>query len=513
MSVHSYLACDLGAESGRVMLGTFTDGWLGLQQIHRFPNGPFYFDEAQRWELPRIFAEILTGLRKTTAIRAIVDSISVTSWGVDYALIGERESLLALPYHYRDPRTEGSYASVMDAGWTDLIFSETGLQFMPINTLYQLIAERQANPARFELAAKFLPIADYIHFLLSGVLLAERSLASTTQLYNPRTQSWSRPVIDTVRLPERIFPNLVDSATRIGALRAEIAAETGLGSIAVVAGCSHDTAAAVAAVPATGSDWAFISSGTWSLLGVELSAPLISGQVRVRNFTNEAGFDNTTRFLKNIDGLWLLQQARKELAPKEVALDYAALTQEAAGAPALRSLFDASDPRFGQAGDVLEKIATWCTGSGQAAPQTTGEFVRSIFESLALLYARTLAELEHILERPLRVVHIVGGGSQCDLLNQMVANATGRVVIAGPVEATSAGSLLLQAVALGHLKGSGSIRDAVRNVVRTSFPTRRFVPRDTALWVEAARTLGFTLPAPLPAPDPAPPSVEIPPAS
>ncbi len=476
MSALSYVACDLGAESGRVILGTFDGSRVRLEEVHRFPNEPVNLGGSLRWNVLRLFQEILVGLGKIATRKVKVESISVDSWGVDYAWLGAGQPLLAQPHHYRDPRTEAVFQSVLESGLGDLIFAETGLQFMPINTLYQIVADRQKCPGLIELADFFLPTADYLHFLLSDVAVAERSLASTTQLYNPVTRDWSGPLREALQLPRKIFPPLVDSATRLGSLRKDLGDDTGLGSVEVVATCSHDTGAAVAAVPATGEDWAFLSSGTWSLMGVELSAPLISPEVRSRGFTNEAGFAGTTRFLKSLVGLWILQESKREWARQGRSYDYAALAAAAGDAEPYRSIIDPLDSRFQRPGRMLEKIQEFCRETNQAEPATPGQFVRCIYESLAALYARTLGELRELTGRRLGVLHIVGGGSQSELLNQWVADATGCVVMAGPVEATAVGNVLLQAVAMGQLSSLQSLR----GIVRSSFEIRRFDPRPEA---------------------------------
>jgi rhamnulokinase len=485
VSACSYVACDLGAESGRVILGTLDCGRVRLEEVHRFPNEPVSLDGSLRWNLPRLFQEILTGFGKVAARGVKVESISVDSWGVDYAWMGAGQPLLAQPHHYRDPRTESAFQSVTESALADLVFEETGLQFMPINTLFQILADRQKSPGLVALADLFLPTADYLHFLMSGVAVAERSLASTTQMYNPVTRDWSRPLREALQLPEKIFPPIVASGTRLGPLREDIANETGLGPVEVVATCSHDTGAAVAAVPATGEDWAFLSSGTWSLIGVELNAPLINPEVRARGFTNEAGFAGTTRFLKSLVGLWILQEARRDWARQGRHLDYAGLAAAAGDAEPFRSVIDPLDPRFLRPGRMLEKVAAFCRETDQPEPETPGHFVRCIYESLALMYARTLGELRELTGRTLGVLHIVGGGSQSELFNQWVADATGCVVMAGPVEATAVGNVLLQALAMGQLSSAQSLRGIVRN----SFGIRRFRPRPEASWQTLAARL------------------------
>jgi rhamnulokinase len=483
MSGSSYIACDLGAGSGRVILGSIVDGKLTLDEIHRFTSEPVRMGDSIRWNVIGIFQELKAGLRKVAESGRQVASVSVDSWGVDYALLNARQPLLALPHQYRDPRTDAVYeATVKEAGTKELIFAETGLQFMSINTLYQLIAELEQNPDLLGVADQFLNIGDYVNFLFSGAAKAEQSLASTTQIYNPRTRGWSKELIKAFGLPERIFPEIVPSGTKLGKLLLEIREETNLPEIDVIASCSHDTGAAVAAVPATGDDWAFLSSGTWSLIGVELPSPLINEKVRACNFTNEGGFGGTTRFLKNITGMWLLQELQREWKREGRELDYDELTRQAAKAEPFRSLINPSDDRFAKPGNMAEKIAAFCRETGQPAPETQGQFARCVYESLALLYRSTLDDVEQLTGRTIRKLHIVGGGSKSTLLNQFAGNATGRTVVAGPVEATAAGNVLIQAIALGHV---GSLA-AAREIVRASFPVQEFKPEQNAEWQRAA---------------------------
>ena len=482
MSEHHYIACDLGAESGRVILGRLAGGQVTLEEIHRFPNGAVKIAGSLRWDVLRIFEELKSGLRKIAARRVQVESFSVDSWGLDYVLSGAGQPMLALPCHYRDARTDRTYAAALKSPGAELIFAETGIQFMPINTLYHLIAEQENSPRVLEIAERFLTIADYLHFLLCGVAVIEESLASTTQLYNPTTRAWSDRLIETFGFPRKIFPPIVPSGTRLGPLLAEVAAEIGGDAFEVIATCSHDTGAAVAAVPASGRDWAYLSSGTWSLIGVELPAPRITDAARAHNFTNEAGFGGTTRFLKNIVGLWLLQECRRAWALDRRNYDYATLAAESERATPFGALINPNDARFWKPDAMPEKIAAYCRETGQPAPETPGQFTRCIYESLALLYARTLGEIGQVTGRAITRLHIVGGGSQSRLLNQFAASATGCTVHAGPVEATALGNVLLQAVALGHLASL----PALREVVRASFAIESYEPQDRSAWQQAA---------------------------
>jgi rhamnulokinase len=482
MNPNHYIACDLGAESGRVMLGRLEDGRLELEELHRFPSAAVAVLGSLRWDVLRIFEELKTGLRILAQRKLPIGSLSVDSWGVDYVLINPVHPVLWPPFHYRDSRTEETYDKVRADVGEEVIFAETGVQFMSINTIYHLASDLEKSRPLLELAECFLTIGDYFNYLFSGVPRVDESNASTTQLYDPRTHTWSGVLVERCGFPAKIFPKIVAPGTILGPLSSEVRAETGLGELQVVATCSHDTGAAVAAVPADDDeDWAYLSSGTWSLLGVELPAPLINERVRELNFTNEAGYGGTTRFLKNIVGLWLLQECRREWLKQGRQLDYAALIGEAERAEPFRSLIDPRAVRFIKPGNMPERIVHFCLDAGQSAPETPGQFVRCILESLALLYRVTLEEIEQVTGRTVRRLHIVGGGSRNVLLNEFAANATKRQVIAGPVEATAIGNVLIQAIALGHLKSL----TAVRRIVRDSFVLQTFEPRGTEDW-EAA---------------------------
>ena len=477
MTTHSYLACDLGAESGRVILGTLDEGRLTLEEVYRFPNGPLHTGGGLRWDIHALWNEIKTGL-KLAAGRGQPESVSVDSWGVDYVRVDAALTPLALPFHYRDPRTDLVFAAAQKTASPEVIFAETGIQFMPINTLYQLLAEQAEALAETD---QFLLIADYFGARLSGIGVAERSLASTTQLYHPERREWSEALTAGFGLPRSVFPTLVDSGTILGPLTPEIAAETSLRDVQVIATCSHDTGAAVAAVPEEGDDWAFLSSGTWSLLGVELPAPLINPQVQAANFTNEIGHGGSVRFLKNIAGLWIVQECRRAWQAAGQDYGYDELTRLAAEAAPLRCLLHPADARFLAAGAMPKKVQDFCRETGQPVPESPGEIVRCALESLALSYKDTLAQMEMLTGRRLTRLHVVGGGSRTALLNQFAADGTGRQVLAGPVEATAAGNVLLQALALGHLADAA----ALRRTVRDSFSIETYMPSNSAAWQEA----------------------------
>ncbi len=476
-----HVACDLGAESGRVILGRLEAGKLALEEIHRFTSGAVTINTTLRWDVLRIFEELKTGLKKIGDRKVTVASLSVDSWGVDYVLLHGTEPFLTAPYHYRDSRTESATKRVFQKVSPEEIFEETGIQFLVFNTLFQLDCDVEKNRKVMEITDGFLNIGDYFNYLFSGVRKAEESLASTTQLYNPKTRSWSAKLIRALGVPKQIFPEIVPSGTKLGPLLPEVSKSTDLSNVEVVATCSHDTGAAVAAVPAEGSGWAYLSSGTWSLLGVESPAAVITEKARKYNFTNEAGYGGTTRLLKNIVGLWVIQECRREWLCKGKEYTYEQLSALAGEAKPMRSFIHPAAARFGKPNDMPGKIVAYCQETHQPVPEKPGEFIRCVFESLALLYRQTMEEIETVTGNKIKRLHIVGGGCKSRLLNQFAANAIQREVLAGPVEATAIGNLLIQALAMGHLN---SLHE-MRRIVKNSFPLDTFSPCETASWENA----------------------------
>ena len=480
MSTH-YLAVDLGAESGRVMLGTLNAGKLDLKEIHRFPNTPVFISNSWRWNILQLFAEIKSGLKKAAALGLPIRGVSTDSWGVDYVLLKGSEPMLTPSYQYRDARTDHTYEQIENVLKREDIFEETGIQFMSFNTICQFYDDLTHRRAVFDSADGFLTIADYFNYLLSGNRALEVSMASTTQLYNPRTRDWSAVILDSLGLQKSFFPKIVPSGTRLGKVTKSMAEELGLKNAEVIATCSHDTGAAVASVPAEGKGWAYMSSGTWSLLGVERTKPVISLQSRALNYTNEIGYGNSVRFLKNIVGLWLVQECRRQWLSEGTEYSYEQLGEMAAAAKPLQFLINPDDPRFVKAGDMPQKIAAYCRERGQAEPKTPGEFIRCALESLALLYRKSIANLENITGEKIDRLHIVGGGIKNKLFNQIIADAIGRTVITGPVEGTAAGNILIQAIAMGELKSLAELRTVVRN----SFEVETWKPVPSPAWDKA----------------------------
>jgi rhamnulokinase len=472
------LAFDLGAESGRGVLGLFDGRQLRLEVVHRFPNGPVRTLDTLHWDVLRLHGEMLAALRRCAAEHGGVDSLGVDTWGVDFALLGRGGTLLGNPRHYRDPHTEG----VLEEGFARVpraeVFRQTGLQFMRFNTLFQLLALQRDRSPLLDAAETLLFMPDLFHYFFTGVKVNEFTDATTSQLYDPAARGWAFDLVQRFGLPGRILGTIVPPGTVLGPLRASVATETGLQPVPVVAPASHDTGSAVAAVPASGESWAYISSGTWSLMGAELPAPLINEQVQRYNFTNEGGVGGTIRFLKNVMGLWLVQECRRAWERAGQNYSYADLMQLAAAAPPFVSLVDPDDAGFILPASMPAALADFCRRTGQPAPTEPGAVVRCALESLALRYRWVLERLEELLGRRLDVIHIVGGGCQNTLLCQLAADACNRRVLAGPVEATAIGNVLVQALGLRLL---GSLAEA-REVVRQSFEVVPYEPQNPGAW-------------------------------
>jgi len=474
-----YLACDLGADSGRVILGTLDNGKISLEELHRFPTGATKVHGALHWEFDRLLNELKTGLKKAAAKNLPISGISTDSWGVDYVCYDQRGLPMSPVWCYRDSRTAQGVENVKDKIEWPIIFAETGIQFMSLNTLYQVATEPAERLAK---AKHLLLIADAVNYFCSGVARNEVSLASTTQMYNPIHKRWSKRLFSVLGLRDDLFAPICPSGTRLGPMKKNLALEVGLPQIEVIASCSHDTAAAVAAVPASGGNWAYLSSGTWSLIGVEKPQPVINDQSRNLGFTNEIGYGDTVRLLKNIVGLWLIQESRRYWMKTGKKFEFAELEQQAAAAAPFVSLINPDDPRFLSPDEMPKKIAAFCRETGQPEPKDIGACVRCIYESLALSYRSAMRKLERLNGGKIEKLHIVGGGSQANLLNQFAANALNIPVLAGPTECTGLGNILVQAIALGHLES----HEAAREVVRNSFELKTYTPQDPVQWEAAA---------------------------
>ncbi|HYE30113.1 MAG TPA: rhamnulokinase family protein [Methylomirabilota bacterium] len=478
MSEFNCLAFDLGAESGRLMHGGLADGQLFLNELSRFPNHAIQSGNHLYWDADALLQNVRKSLTEAAGRGVRYESISTVSWGLDYFLFKGR-NILQPVFHYRDSRNAcGKQRLFSKITWPEL-FEETGIQEMPINTSYQLAAE---DPARLRGADRLLSIADGINHLLGGKAAIEETMASTFQIYNPRTRAWSRKILDALDLPGELLGPLCKPGARLGFVAPHYG--NALRQTEIIATCSHDTAAAVAAIPAHGSqpgEWAYISSGTWSLLGVELNDPIITDEARDLNFTNEVGYGKTIRLLKNIIGLWLIQECRRAWEANGQRIAYDELTRLAYNAEPFRTLINVADSRFVAPGEMPARIQAYCKEASQSQPSSAGEFARAIFESLALQYRRTLDRVQRLTGTRVDRLHVVGGGCKNALLNQFTANATGVPVIAGPVEATALGNVLVQAITVGHFN---SLADA-RAAVARSFPTTTYQPENTAGWEEA----------------------------
>jgi rhamnulokinase len=479
-----YLAVDLGAESGRVMLGTLTPECIDLKELHRFANVPLDRNGSLVWDLASLFFEIKTGLIEAARLNLSIDGVSVDSWGVDYVLLNAEDEIMPPSYHYRDARNKPAAEKLLqEIAWED-IYEETGIQFIAFNTLFQLAAE---TCDRLPYAKRILTMADAFNHWLSGVAAVELSAASTTQLYDPRNRRWSPRLLEVLKLAPSKLPKIVPSGTILGPMLPQISRDTGLTGVNVVAGLSHDTGAAVAAIPVTEEpgDWAFLSSGTWSLIGTELHEPLIDERARACNFTNEIGYDHRVRFLRNVIGLWLIQECRRHWASQGTEYSYAELKIMAAEAEPFAHTIDPDDERFFLPEDMPAEIAGFCLETGQPEPTTHGAMARCILESLALLYRQRINDLSSLTGRNFSRLHVIGGGSRNDLLNQFTADALGIPIIAGPSEATALGNVVAQALAMRKIS---SLEEARRRIAESS-DLRTFQPRNTEKWKGRAKQL------------------------
>ncbi len=459
----NYLAFDLGAESGRAMLGTLESGRLRLEELHRFLNQPVRLPDGLYWDTFRLFHDIREGLRIAGRERQLtLDGVAVDTWGVDYGLLDSNGELCQNPRHYRDPRNNAAYDAALAAAGRENIFNHTGLQFMPLNSLYQLYASKLANTPALQAASRLLFMPDLLSYWLCGVQKNELTIASTSQFYNPTLKRWSTELFETLGLPYGILGDIVLPGAKLGGLLDELRDTCALGPTPVFATAGHDTASAVAAVPATGErSWCYISSGTWSLMGVEIDTPIVTPKALELTLTNEIGVEGKIRLLKNIAGLWLVQECRRAWLLQGKDYTYAELTEMAAGADPFLAVLDPD--QFLDPGHMPERIAAYCRRTGQPVPERPGQFVRICLESLALRYRQVLESLEALVGFPIEVIHIVGGGSRNGLLNRFVAEATARTVVAGPNEATAAGNILVQAMGAGQINGLTQLRQVVRD--------------------------------------------------
>jgi rhamnulokinase len=487
------VAVDLGAESGRVVVGTFDGGRLALQDVHRFANVPVTLAGTLHWDFLRLFGDVTAGLRRAAA-GGRVASVGVDTWGVDFGLLDDHGGLLGNPVHHRDARTAGMPELAFQVVPREEIYRATGIQLMPINTLFQLLSMVRAGDPQLRGADRLLMMGDLFAHFLCGSSVAEYTNASTSQCLDPFTRDWARPLLERLGIPTGLLPEIVQPGTVLGSLRADVAADTGLAHARVVAPGSHDTASAVVGAPLAGPTTAFLSSGTWSLIGLEVAAPVVSDVTLAANLTNEGGVAGTIRLLRNVMGLWLVQESRRALWPAGDGPSYEDLAALAEAAPAFTAFIDPDDERFLRPGDMPARARAFCAETGQPVPQDAGTLIRVVLESLALRYATAVEELARASGHPIEAIHVVGGGSNHRLLCRLTAGATGLPVRAGPVEATAIGNLAVQAIAAGELASV----DEAREVIARSFPVTAYDPEGD--WAEARARFAALAAGPTPEP-------------
>lgn len=475
MEIKKYIGFDIGAESGRCVVAELNNDIIKLNEVYRFPTHNVKYGNRFHWDILEIYKEILTGLTNArNEFGKEFQGISIDTWAVDYVLIDQNARILGYPYHYRDDRTDGMMEKAFSIVPRNEIYSKSGIQFAQFNTLFQFLAEKQLNPNLLIHADTFLLIPDFISYLLSGKIKAEYTNASTTSLTDPNTRNWSWELIDMFDFPRKIFPEIVEPGTILGNILPSIAKETGLSQdIPVIAGSSHDTASAVASVPAYDeSNWAFLSSGTWSLIGVELNSPLKTTKAMEYNFTNEGGVEKTIRFLKNIIGLWPVQECRRYWKARSKVYDYSELVSMAKNSGFSKTWIDLNDSRFLKSGEMPEKILDFLKETNQTVKYEFGFIMEVILESLAFSYREAVNQIEEVTDQKINKLFAIGGGIRNELLTQLFSDATGRKVIAGPVEGTIAGNIGVQAIA------TGSVHDLKewRKIVSNSFDMKKYNP-------------------------------------
>lgn len=481
-----YIAVDLGAESGRVMLGCISAEKLVLEEIHRFTNGPIGQNGTLRWDFDQLLGEVKTGIKKTiNSAKGEIAGIGVDSWGVDFGLLGENGELIENPYHYRDSRTNGMMDKAFELIGKRQIYENTGVQFMQLNSIYQLLAMRLANSPALAKTKNLIFMADLFSYYLCGKKFGEYTLASTSQMMDMQTGKWAKNIFDKLSLPVNIMPKVVAPGTIVDRLSDKIRVELGCSEIPVIATGSHDTACAVVAVPAGDGNWAYLSSGTWSLMGVEVPRAIINDKTFGYEFTNEGGVENTIRLLKNIMGLWLMQECKRQWQREGTDLSYTELAEMAKKAKPFAAYINPDYSRFLAPGDMPKRINEHLAQSGQKTINDKGQMIRIILESLALKYRYVMGAIEDIIGKKIETLHIVGGGIQNQLLCQFTANALGKKVITGPIEATAIGNILMQARATGQIKTLAKAREIVRN----SFELKEYQPQETSLWEKQYKKL------------------------
>jgi rhamnulokinase len=471
-----FLAIDLGAESGRAIVGIIKNDKIYLEEVHRFPNKQINILGHLHWDVLALFDEIKTGIRLAVKQgHGDIESIGIDTWGVDFGFVGKNNELLGFPYCYRDSRTNDMMDKVFKIIPREDIYSTSGIQFWQFNSIFQLAKYVDENSSILKMADKLLFMPDIFNFLITGIKKSEYTIASTSQLLNAYSKSWDTNLIEKLKLPFNIFPDIVQPGTVIGKLLPEIAKETGIGEIEVIAPGCHDTASAVAAIPISSSNSAFISSGTWSIIGIENDEPIINDTTFKNNFTNEGGVGNKIRFTSNMMGMWLLQQIKKSWQKRNENISYEEMAQLAISAKPFKCIIDPDDKSLYNPQDMQEAIVEYCTKHNLQVPENKAEFIRCILESLALKYKSMIENINNMTNKKIEKLHIVGGGSQNEFLNQLTADACNIPVIAGPVEATALGNILVQAVSKGKVKSL----DSARKLVADSFSVRTFYPNNS----------------------------------
>lgn len=474
------LAFDFGASSGRAIIGCFDGDKITLEEVHRFSNDPVSVGGTVYWDVLRLFYEIKQGIIKAK-IAGGFDSIGIDTWGVDFGLIDSEGKLMENPVHYRDARTAGLVDEAFKTMPKEKLYGITGIQFMELNTLFQLIALKKYRPWMLERADKMLFMPDLFGYMLTGKMCAEYSIASTSQLIDLDKRTWSKEILDAFGIKESVFAPLVQPGTVLGELSKEICEECGVDPVPVISVCGHDTQSAITSVPCEDGDFAFLSSGTWSLFGTELDKPIVNETSMNINITNEGGFDGSTGFLKNIIGLWLIQESRRQWKREGKEYSYADLEKLALAAEPFKCFIDPDAPEFVPHGNIPERVREFCRKTGQYVPETVGEIMRCIYESLAMKYRLTFEKLRECTERDYPVIHVIGGGTKDGLLCQMTANSCDRTVKAGPIEATVMGNVAVQLMSDGSVKNIGQ----ARKIVADSSELKTFEPKDTDKWAGA----------------------------
>ena len=474
------LAFDFGASSGRAIIGCFDGDKITLEEVHRFSNDPVSVDGTVYWDVLRLFYEIKQGIIKAK-IAGGFDSIGIDTWGVDFGLIDSEGKLMENPVHYRDARTVGLVDEAFKTMPKEKLYGITGIQFMELNTLFQLISLKKYRPWMLERADKMLFMPDLFGYMLTGKMCAEYSIASTSQLIDLDKKTWSKEILDAFGIKESVFAPLVQPGTVLGELSKEVCEECGVDPVPVISVCGHDTQSAITSVPCEDGDFAFLSSGTWSLFGTELDKPIVNETSMNINITNEGGFDGSTGFLKNIIGLWLIQESRRQWKREGKEYSYADLEKLALAAEPFKCFIDPDAPEFVPHGNIPERVREFCRKTGQYVPETVGEIMRCIYESLAMKYRLTFEKLRECTERDYPVIHVIGGGTKDGLLCQMTANSCDRTVKAGPIEATVMGNVAVQLMSDGSVKNIGQ----ARKIVADSSELKTFEPKDTDKWAEA----------------------------